>query len=166
MQDGDPHAVTTITRLRLAAHTRKREKKLVQFINDLHNARQIDVDDFGDPRLLNYRRADGGYDVTFKRNKKNAKATIVLGRLSVEGYTVVFKSWDPDPQNPLDQPPDGWKRDDPEAPPEIPEIPNPRSERRKRIIQPDGEPPPPAMTPMEGFAGRFLEATKNLIYGK
>jgi hypothetical protein len=158
---------TTMKSLRDMRNRNRHTRAAFQFLTDLKNAGQVDLDEFGDQKITKYEipnTSGTSIDIRFLRNGKSASANVFaqVGKDSNgnQKYRIDFKSWDPI-DSPLDQPSDGWKffhnpvQEKPEeAAPAV-------SIRRERELR-----SPPQFTPENTMNPKWLNAMKEMLYGK
>jgi hypothetical protein len=160
---------TTMKSLRDKNNSRKSNRHIrgaFQFLTDLKNAGQVDLDEFGDQKLVKYEISNSSgtsTEIQFKRNGVSVSANIFaqMGQDANgnQKYRIDFKSWDPI-DSPLDQPSDGWKffhNPVQEKPEEAPAV----SIRRERELR-----NPPQFTPENTMNPKWLNAMKEMLYGK
>jgi hypothetical protein len=135
-------------------------KAAFKFLTDLKDAEQVDLDEFGDQKIIEYEipnTSGTSIEIKFLRNEKPELVNLVAKREIV--YSITHKSWDKDNKNKLDNPPDEWKFSYPKpAEPEPAPIPK-GSERARRIVD------APIIVQTENMNPKWLLAMKELIYG-
>jgi len=158
---------TNMKSLRDMRERNRHTRAAFQFLTDMKNAGQIDLDEFDEQKLISFlipnSTNSGSIEIKFYRNSKPASVNLFakMGRNTngEQNYRIEYKSWDAT-TNPLNEPPDGWKftglKPEPKA--EVAAPINPRRERSRREE--------PVISSMESFNPKWLLAMKELLYGK